>query len=650
MRRSNRIVWFSRFPVLIGLGVALVLGAAPARSQVWEESAGDDAAAEGGELRRGAFTEDQFVQEDITPEVEALQEKQSEIRQQQVVRLLEILEADPYHPNKAELYFRVAEAHWQEAHYQYLRARREFDRAYMEHDAGRLSEPPVEPVPDHSQSLEYYRKIVAEFPQYSRIDEVYYYLGQGALMAGETRRDRALQVEGVRYFQRLVQDYPESRFIAEAHLRLGEYYFENNSLYYAKVNYERIITNHMTSAMYNYALYKLGWVYFNLREFDQAIETFQQVVAEIDAEGGASTGRVEFRVQALNDLIVTYAEIDDGWQHAREYFIKVVGENDAYDRLRRLAELYVAQDRDNYAMELYNHLVDYEPLSQRVPFYLEQLIEVRKRLNLWAETEQEMRRMIDYLQRNGRWWEANKDNPTVLEEANTQAETTLLFIANHYHREAQEKNDQAAYAQAAADYELFLQRFPESKMGYVVNFYFAEILYDNLKDFERAAEQYNEVIRRDRRGEYVEDAALGVIYCYEEMLVGAGLRQAARRGRQIERVRLSAKEVRARAEPIPETELHPLEQSYVGRRRPLRRAHDRASEGPGSAQGEPRAWRGYPAHHVRGGASVLRARHVRGRGATLAHSVRVQPEPRVRGVRGQHAHRRVCALAPLGSR
>lgn len=563
MRRPIQVIGGTILALAAGLMVTFAAeGALRAQNPDGVEWAPVGAEGEEAELQRGAYTEDDYQLDAFSPEVAEIQARQSELRQRMIERLIDILESDPYHPDKAELFFRIAEAHWEEARYRYLRDRVAFDQAYVEYDAGRLSELPPEPGPEYGESLKYYRKIVAQFPEYVRIDEVYYYLGQGALSAGERRQDRALQREGVTYFQRLVQDHPDSRFIADAHLRLGEYYFENMSLYYAKVNYEKIIQNHMDSPMYNYALYKLGWVYFNLREFDQAIETFQAVVAEIDADADV-VGRVEFRAQALNDLIVTYAEIEDGWRHARDYFIEVVGEEEAYDRLRRLADLYVAQDRDDYAIQLYNHLVDYEPNSERIPFYMEQLIEVRKRLNLWEETEQEMRRMIAYFDPEGPWWAANEDNPEILEEAHTQAETTLLFIANYYHREAQEHGREADYAQAARDYEYFLKRFPESEMGYVVNFYFAEILFDNLKDYERAAEQYGQVIERDPRGEYVEDAALGVIYAYEELLVREGLREAARGGRQLERTRLTAEEVRERRKPIEERELHPLHEKFI---------------------------------------------------------------------------------------
>jgi len=192
-------------------------------------------------------------------------------------------------------------------------------------------------------------------------------------------------------------------------------------------------------------------------------------------------------------------------------------------------------------------------------------VEVRKRLNVWPETEAEMRRMIDYFDHDGTWWSANTANKEVQKQADTMAENTLLFIANHYHRQAQKKkDDKGLYAQAAKDYALFLKKFPSSKKAYVVNFYYAEILYHDLQDYEGAAEQYGEVVKKDTKGEFVEDAALGVLYCYEELMVKEGVREFATKGQKIERVKLSAKEVRERKAAIPKTPLHLREEQYVG--------------------------------------------------------------------------------------
>jgi len=528
--------------------------AAPAASAA--QPAKPKTATPEGEAQGGKFTLDQFERSSMDQAVAEKQRQISVVRRQNIQKLLQLL-TNPHYENKDQVYHRLAEAYWEQGLYDYLEKRREFEKASDQFQAGTLSERPTEPIEDYSQSLEYYRKILREFPQYPRIDEVMYYLGKGALKDGKSKKDRNLLREGVERLNRLVQNYPKSRFIAESYLALGEYYFETNSLYYAKTNYEKIITNFSKSSMYNYALYKLGWVYFNLHEFDTAIETFKKVVAQVaKAEG---KGIIEFKNQAMNDLVVTYAEVDDGWVHAKDYFLKMLTEEQAYKKLRALGDLYVGQDKDIYAIQLFRHFIEREKTTPAVVEYYKIILDIYKKTNDLAALDQTTLEVLDYLKPNGTWWTANSTNQQALDDANGLCEQHLSFLANHYHREAQRLNKADLYKKAADKYALYLTRFSDSKQAYIVNYYYAEILYDQLKDYKAAGEQYQKVIARDTKGEYVEDAALGVIYCYEEQMVAAGLQERAKKG-NIEVVKVDPKKLEA---PIPETDLNPLEVEYI---------------------------------------------------------------------------------------
>jgi len=530
-------------------------GVAFAQGKTGTGEAGDQGT---GEAKGGKYTLEQYERGAMDPEIAAKLEQISALRRQQISKLEELLK-NPYYENKAEVYFRLAEAYWEESLYQYLQARKTYDDAMAKYEAGTLTEKPAEPVEDYAISLEYYRKVLREFPNYARIDEVIYYLGKGALKEGKTKGDRALRKEGVEYLNRLVQNYPNSRFIANAHLALGEYYFETNSLYYAKVNYEKIVQNFPKSPMYNYALYKLGWVYFNLREFDKTIETFHQVVEHVSKAKGK--GVVEFREQALNDLVVTYAEVDDGWVLARDYFLKVLPEEQAYKKLRALADLYVAQDKDAEAIALFRHFIEREKTTKTIPEYYRIILGIHKKVNDIPTLDKVVAEALDYFKPNGTWRTVvGKRDPEAVTEGDALCEEYLHWLANHYHQEAQRLNSDEYYRRAAEKYATYLSRFSTSKNAYQVNFYYAEILYDRMHEYEKAAEQYKKVIERDTKGELVEDAALGVIHCYEELMVAAGLRERAKGGRDIEVVKVDPKKASA---PIPETDLHPLEQEYV---------------------------------------------------------------------------------------
>jgi len=500
---------------------------------------------------------------------EELQEKKSGLRTKSIKQMEELLAANPYYKNKAEIYFRLAEAYWEENHYRYLKSRKKWMDAMDKFDEGLLTERPDEPSQDYSVSLEYYRKILREYPDYVRIDEVLYYLGRGALEVGKTEKDRQLQREGIKHFDKLTQNHPRSRLIPQALLHQGEYYFENRSLYFAKSKYETIINNHPAAAMYNYALYKLAWVYYNLSEFDKSIDTFHKVIEAIKTSS-SEQARISFRGQALNDLVLVYTEVEDGWKLALEYFTREIGRDGAYVKIHKMAELYVGQDKVDDAIAVYYHLIETFPLTRRVTEYYQVIFDLVQKSPEWSETERVVREMMDYFKKESRWTIANKDDQEAVDTGLGMVEEAIYFVANYYHVEGDKlekkkrsRQAEPLYAKAAEYYKHYIDRYPNSPRSYKVNFWYAEILYFNLSDYRNAAEQYKQVIRKDTKGKFVEDAALGVIYCMEALMVEEGLRKRATRGKQIQVKKVSADEMREDAREIERTDLHPLEEDFI---------------------------------------------------------------------------------------
>jgi tetratricopeptide (TPR) repeat protein len=512
-----------------------------------------------GDARVGEYTLEQaemLVNEKVAEKMRAISER----RRENIIKLESLLQNVDYRKDQdraPKVLHMLAENHWEEGLFQYLQRRTEWDKALDQFNAGTLSTRPDEPVEDYSQSLEYYRKILREFPNYPRIDEVIFYLGKGAMKEGKAKQSRALQKEGVDFLNRLVKNYPKSRFLAEAHLAMAEYYFETNSLAFARFNYDVIIEKYQKSAMYNYALYKLGWVHFNLADFDKAVETFQSVVAMVGKE--QSQGVIEFKNQALNDLVVTYAEVPNGWMQARDYFMKVLDEKEAYRKMRALGDLLVAQDKDPEAIAVFRHFIEREKTTRNIPEYFGILLSIYKKTNDMPNLDAVTAEIIEYFKPNGTWITVNKNDEEVVDAANLMTEEYLLFLANFYHVEAQRLKSADMYRRAADRYATYLTRFGDSKNAYKVNFYYAEILYEQMKDFAKAKEQYQRVIERETKGEFVEDSALGVIYSTQELMVAEGIEGISKKA-GMEVVKVDPKAAEA---PIPETALHPLEVDYI---------------------------------------------------------------------------------------
>ncbi len=552
--------------VLCAAAVASVVGAPQA---LGAEAAPAGSAANPGEgtplKGKDAFSMDRLEDSLWTPEKKRTEKAKSDARQRKIARLIELVN-DPNYPNKADAYFRLAETHWQEAKYDYFVAREEFDKAFECFEEKRCTAEPTEPTEDYSTAIDYYRKVLLADPNYKRLDQVTYYLGRAAIEAGKAVNDRKLQREGEKHLQDVIQKFPKSRYVPQSHLTLAEYYFDKDSLYYAKTNYEKIIQNFPNHSMFNYALYKLGWVYFNLAEFEKTIDTFKRVIATIKGHG--SDGLIEFRAQALKDLIQAYAELDDGWRMARDYFMQEVGEEDTYTKLDQMAGLLVTKDRDDEAISLYRHLVDHDKTHPKAVEYQDAVLEVLRKIGDMGEIESQINVIADFFDPKGQWFIANKDNKESVQGAHDLVSSNLSYIANFHHREAQKLDQKrrksgGEYAAAAKYYKKFLDRYPDHPESYKLNFFYAEILFDELGDYMAAAEQYEKVLQKDRKGEFVEDAALGVVYAMENELDKIGVRKKVK-GEVVKEVKLDQDVKRGEEEDkIERTELHALERRMI---------------------------------------------------------------------------------------
>lgn len=533
-----------------------------------EPAPGEPAPGENKPLQGKGFSISEFENSLWTPEKRRSEVAKSEARKRKIESLLSLV-SDPTYPNKADALFRLAETHWQEAKFQYFMEREKYDAAFSCFEEKRCTDEPKEPVEDQKVAIDYYRQVLLANPNYERLDQVTYFLGRASIESGKAKQDRQLQLDGEKYLKDVVTKYPKSSFVPEAHLTLAEYYFEKDSLFYAKTNYESIIQKFKDHPMFNYALYKLGWVYFNLAEFDKTIETFHSVIKAIKGKEGG--GLIEFREQALNDLIQAYAEVDNGWREAREYFLKEIGDKETYDKLDKMAALLVTKDKDEEAIELYKHLIDHDKSDPKVAEYYDAVMEVRRKLADMRETEREINELVDFFDPKGSWVAANKKNTDAMAKADELVAGSLAFISTTYHKQAQESEDKkrkeatSEYDQAAKYYAKFLERYPDHPDSYKFNFFYAEILFDREKYLE-ASEQYEKTLTKDLKGEFVEDAALGVVFSMERELCRTGKRQCAEGNKEVQivKVEIDGDLKEKKDEEIKQTDLDPLEKRMIG--------------------------------------------------------------------------------------
>ena len=500
--------------------------------ETFEEEIEEDVSDSPAELRDATDeTSDLSAEERV-----ALAEQERSLQEEQIRQLQELLDEMPSdYPNRADVLFRLAEAYRQLADADYLVAREDFNGCINNWYSCASDTPCYEPLPDYTESIDRYRDVVRNHPSYDRTDEVIFRLG-------ETLMENDEAAEGVTFLSNLVSNYAQSDYVCDALVMMADHYFDNDLLIAARQNYEDAI-EFTTCALYNYSIYKLAWVDINEDLFEVALSRLQEVVTNID---NAVDQRIDFRNQALNDMLLAYVEIDDGWILARDYYQSHEGEDVMRRKLGMLSDLYDEQGKDSERVALLTWFIDTYPMDSQIPQWADQMLVSLTNIGDWNGYEAQAREFIDYLDHRpgSQWWAANEGEQGAHSNARMLTENTLLHIINRNFTEAERlTNDpdtaHALYLEVAEDYESFFERFPDSSEAYDQAFFYAEVLYYQLADggdcgddhwlsrgecdafLQRAGEQYMAVVemRPDPEADHTEDSAIGALQVFDDFMI-----------------------------------------------------------------------------------------------------------------------------------
>ena len=117
------------------------------------------------------------------------------------------------------------------------------------------------------EAIVLYKNLLSKYPNYERNDQVLYQLSRAYEELGQVE-------EAMIIMNRIVKDYPKSRYIDEVQFRRGEYYFTRKKFMDAEDAYKSIVDMGAGSFYYELALYKLGWSFYKQDLYEDALHRF----------------------------------------------------------------------------------------------------------------------------------------------------------------------------------------------------------------------------------------------------------------------------------------------------------------------------------------------------------------------------------------
>jgi tetratricopeptide (TPR) repeat protein len=373
------------------------------------------------------------------------------------------------------------------------------------------------------EAIAIYEKLLVEYPNYERRDQVLYQMARAYDELGRTE-------EAMAVMQRLVEEFGYSRYSDEVQFRRGEFYFTRRKFREAEAAYEQIVSAGARSEFYELGLYKLGWSLYKQDFYEEALHRymslldyklsigydFDQQHAEEDERRVADT----FRVISLSFSNLGGPEV------IGEYY-STNGNRSYEDRIyQNLAEFYVDKLRYNDAAAVYGSFVERYPFHRASPEFSMRVVGVYEAGDFPKLVVESKKSFATKYGLQSEYWQHfdSAERPEVL----AYLKTNLKDLANHYHalyqEEGLEEEKPANYSEALVWYRAYLASFPQDQESPGINYQLADLLLEDA-DFGEAAREYERTAYSYAPHERASAAGYAAIFAHREELRAASEEQ-----------------------------------------------------------------------------------------------------------------------------
>ena len=420
----------------------------------------------------------------------------------------------------ADASFRLAELYYEKGQDDYNLAMDQFQQRLKDFQLGKTKQEPQQPNYDFAQAIALYRDMLLKFPDYRFTDGVYYLLGYcDEQMGAHDDADRA--------FAQLIERFPRSKFVPEAYLRQGESYFDTVAadpraeLQKAAVAYRKVL-EFPDQPLYDKAIYKLGWTYYRLDDFPNAVDAFVKLLDFYRSNKKGGEGQNDLEKEALQYTAICFA--DEKWggvAKATAYFQQIGPRPYEKDLYQRLGDIFFDQTKNDDAVTSYRLALARDPLAPDAPLIQAKIIEAYERDRAFDKQTAERERLVSTYGEGTAWAKANQNNQEALLQSRDLTERALRDAAIYHLQQAIAYQRDQKIEQAFTEFKVasqalgeYLQRYPHNKDVYELTFYHAEALYNSLQ-FLPAAHAYQEVRDMTIDHQYEREAAHDTVLAYQ---------------------------------------------------------------------------------------------------------------------------------------
>ncbi len=355
----------------------------------------------------------------------------------------------------------------------------------------KLSEDPAleqQGIVESKSAIARYEQYLQTYPNREDNDLILYQLSRAYAIEAEPEKSRY-------YMDRLVKEFPESRYIDETQFRRGENLFVSGRYALAEQAYGDVVNSKTESIYYEKALYKYGWAQFKQNQYEQAINSYVKLLDYYQKQNKLEADKIadnlERAEQELLQDVLRVISLSFSYQPARQpisHFFNRHGKR-PYEPLlyQKLGELYISKDRVTDATDIFLSYGENYPFSRYTPVFHDRAIDAFKKAGFSSLLLPEKERYVKTYNKGSPFWRQQ----TPQDQALLQPRLTghMSDIATHYHATARASKKTVDYKKAASWYQLYLDSFPADPRAADINFLLAETRFD-ARQFQQAVTEY----------------------------------------------------------------------------------------------------------------------------------------------------------------
>lgn len=384
--------------------------------------------------------------------------------------------------------------------------------------------------PDYRLAVARYREFLQTYPHDPGRERVLYQLARAYEQGGDLPA-------ALKTLDQLVQEHPSDRAADEVQFRRGELLFGARDYVGAEKAYATVLGVGSASPYHDRALYMQGWTQFKQGRLDDSLVSFFGVLDLKlgDTAGDAPLDAIPTMTRADRELVEDTFRVTsialantEGADAIGRHIDSPLRQSYEFRVYQQLGEFYLRQERFKDAADTFTAFARQRPAHAQAPVFQARVISIDEQ-NGFGNLALNAKR--DYVARYGPAGEFSRANPTASEQARPLVKTYLAELAQHYHASAQKSHQSADYQEAVHWYRAYLEGFPKEPEAAHTNFLLAELLFEDHRWAEAAAE-YGKTAYAYPSHAFAADAGYAALLCDAQLRRAASGEAQARLSRQ----------------------------------------------------------------------------------------------------------------------